>query len=196
MGNREDLLAGARKAILERGLAKVTARDIASAAGVSLAAIGYHFGSKDRLVTEAVLEAMGTEIGDDFEEVIRVAATGRAPAESLAPTMDGLLGILEQNRDQLLLGMENGMVASRSPETQVYMAEATERACSELAVSLRESFPDLAEEDALAVAKFYFTMFQGIAVMWLIAPGTNLITGAELTRVFRVLGADPTPRAG
>lgn len=76
------------------------------------------------------------------------------------------------------------------------MAEATERACSELAVSLRESFPDLAEEDALAVAKFYFTMFQGIAVMWLIAPGTNLITGAELTRVFRVLGADPTPRAG
>jgi AcrR family transcriptional regulator len=49
MGNREDLLAAAKKVILERGLAKVTARDIAGAAGVSLAAIGYHFGSKDRL---------------------------------------------------------------------------------------------------------------------------------------------------
>lgn len=33
MGNREDLLAGARKAIIERGVAKTTARDIAAAAG-------------------------------------------------------------------------------------------------------------------------------------------------------------------
>ncbi|MQY30404.1 TetR/AcrR family transcriptional regulator [Nocardia aurantia] len=188
MGNREDLLAGARKAILERGLAKVTARDIASAAGVSLAAIGYHFGSKDRLIAEAVLEAMGTEIGDDFEAVIRAAAAGRTPAESLAPTVDGLLGILERNRDQLVLGMENGMAATRSPETQVIMADATDRACVELAATLRESFPDMAEEDASAVAKFYFTMFQGIAVLWLLAPATNLITGAEFARVFRALG--------
>ncbi|MBF6246937.1 TetR family transcriptional regulator, partial [Nocardia elegans] len=64
MGNREDLLDGARKAILERGLAKVTARDIAAAAGVSLAAIGYHFGSKDRLITEALTEGMGEDVGD------------------------------------------------------------------------------------------------------------------------------------
>ena len=49
MGNREDLFAGARQVILERGVAKATAREIANAAGVSLAAIGYHFGSKDEL---------------------------------------------------------------------------------------------------------------------------------------------------
>ena len=55
MGNREDLLAGARRVIIERGVAKVTARDIASAAGVSLAAIGYHFGSKEQLITEALM---------------------------------------------------------------------------------------------------------------------------------------------
>ena len=29
MGNREDLLAGARRVIIERGVANVTARDIA-----------------------------------------------------------------------------------------------------------------------------------------------------------------------
>ena len=59
MGNREDLLAGARKVIIERGAAKATARDIAAAAGVSLAAIGYHFGSKERLITEALTGAVG-----------------------------------------------------------------------------------------------------------------------------------------
>ena len=31
MGNREDLLSGARRVILERGVAKATARDIAVA---------------------------------------------------------------------------------------------------------------------------------------------------------------------
>ncbi|MCX4091539.1 TetR/AcrR family transcriptional regulator [Nocardia sp. alder85J] len=187
MGNREDLLAGARKAILERGLAKVTARDIATAAGVSLAAIGYHFGSKDRLITEAVLEVMGTGIGDDFEAAIRQGAAGRSPAESVVPTMDGLVAILAKNRDQLALAMENGMVTARTPETQLMMAEATEHACADLAITLRESFPDLAEDDARAVAKFYFTIFQGVALLWLLAPTTSLLTGAELARAIRVL---------
>ena len=38
--------------MLEKGYARTTARDIASAAGVSLAAIGYHFSSKEALLTE------------------------------------------------------------------------------------------------------------------------------------------------
>ncbi len=70
MGNREDLLAGARQVILERGVAKATARDIAAAAGVSLAAIGYHFGSKDELVTAALMESLGSGIGDEMESVV------------------------------------------------------------------------------------------------------------------------------
>ena len=45
MGNREALLLGAKCCLLEKGLARTTARDIGGAAGVSLAAIGYHFRS-------------------------------------------------------------------------------------------------------------------------------------------------------
>jgi AcrR family transcriptional regulator len=48
MGNREELIAGAKRCLIEKGFARTTARDIASASGVSLAAIGYHFGSKAR----------------------------------------------------------------------------------------------------------------------------------------------------
>src|SRR6185437_10410782 len=50
MGNREDLLEGAKRCLLEKGYRATTARDIAAASGVSLAAIGYHFGSKEALM--------------------------------------------------------------------------------------------------------------------------------------------------
>ena len=63
MGNREDLLAGAKRCLIERGWAHTTVRDIASAAGVSHAAIGYHFGSKDALLTQALVEAVDRNFG-------------------------------------------------------------------------------------------------------------------------------------
>ncbi|MGH3648185.1 MAG: TetR/AcrR family transcriptional regulator, partial [Micromonosporaceae bacterium] len=50
MGNREALLEGAKRCFHEKGYARTTARDIAQASGVSLAAIGYHFGSKEALM--------------------------------------------------------------------------------------------------------------------------------------------------
>ena len=49
MTNRDALLLAAKKCLLEKGLNRTTARDIASAAGVSLAAIGYHFFARKRL---------------------------------------------------------------------------------------------------------------------------------------------------
>jgi AcrR family transcriptional regulator len=45
MGNREDLLAGALECLKTKGWTRTTVRDIAAAAGVNHAAIGYHFGS-------------------------------------------------------------------------------------------------------------------------------------------------------
>ena len=59
MGNREDLIAGAKRCLIEKGYARTTARDIAAASGVSLAAIGYHFGSKDALMNQAIYEFVG-----------------------------------------------------------------------------------------------------------------------------------------
>jgi AcrR family transcriptional regulator len=65
MGNREDLLAGAKQCLIERGWARTTVRDIAAAAGVNHAAIGYHFGSREALLTQAVMAAMD-ELGDEM----------------------------------------------------------------------------------------------------------------------------------
>jgi AcrR family transcriptional regulator len=75
MGNREDLIAGAKRCLIEKGYAHTTARDIAAASGVSLAAIGYHFGSKDALMNQAVFEA----VGDWGDELQRAFGGGGAP---------------------------------------------------------------------------------------------------------------------
>jgi AcrR family transcriptional regulator len=42
VGNREQLLEAAKRCLYEKGYSRTTARDIATAANVSLAAIGYH----------------------------------------------------------------------------------------------------------------------------------------------------------
>ncbi|MEV4512009.1 TetR/AcrR family transcriptional regulator [Dactylosporangium sp. NPDC049525] len=60
MGNKEKLLDGALQCLLDKGYARTTARDVASAAGVSLAAIGYHFGTTDALLNAALDQAMET----------------------------------------------------------------------------------------------------------------------------------------
>lgn len=89
VGNREDLLAGAKRCLLEKGYRATTARDIAAASGASLAAIGYHFGSKEALMNRAVYEAVG-EWGETFEQAMaqwlidpKTAPTGQELTEAL-----------------------------------------------------------------------------------------------------------------
>src|SRR5438874_13599388 len=72
MGNREDLIAGAKRCLIEKGYARTTARDIAAASGVSLAAIGYHYGSKEALMNRAVYEAVG-DWSEGFEQALAAA---------------------------------------------------------------------------------------------------------------------------
>jgi AcrR family transcriptional regulator len=72
MGNREDLIAGAKRCLLEKGYAATTARDIAAASGVSLAAIGYHFGSKDALMNQAVFDSIG-DWADELQRAMTAA---------------------------------------------------------------------------------------------------------------------------
>jgi AcrR family transcriptional regulator len=49
---RSAILEAAERLYADRGFADVTLRDIVAAAGVNLAAVNYHFGSKDELIAE------------------------------------------------------------------------------------------------------------------------------------------------
>ncbi|MEV0248296.1 TetR family transcriptional regulator [Nocardia sp. NPDC050712] len=189
MGNREDLLAGARKAIMERGVAKTTARDIAAAAGVSLAAIGYHFGSKDRLVTEALAEALGTGIGDAMEALIRETA-GRPLTEAFTTMVDGLPAVFADNREAMLASMENMLRVARSAESQAFMAESLPGAYLDIARSLLETHPQLTAEQADDVAALYFSLTQGLSILWMISDGQAMPPGARLVAAMTALAPE------
>src|ERR1700712_773875 len=70
MGHREDLMEGAKRCLYERGYSRTTARDIVTASGTNLASIGYHYGSKEKLLNKALSEATG-DWGEQLDRVLQ-----------------------------------------------------------------------------------------------------------------------------
>ncbi|KQZ11259.1 transcriptional regulator [Agromyces sp. Root1464] len=194
MGNREDLLAGARRVIVERGVAKATARDIATAAGVSLAAIGYHFGSKEQLITEALMESLGDGIGDSMEAV--VGETAALPLlDGFAALWNRMPEVFAANREPLLASLDNTVRVLRDPEASRHLAEAAGEGYLGIAEQLRAARPELSDEQVDAVAKLDFALVQSLGILWLLAPD-SLPSGDELARAVAVIsGAEPPAAA-
>src|SRR5437588_1514213 len=53
--HREQLVKGAIRCLQTKGYARTTSRHIPAASGANLASIGYHFGSKEALLNEAMI---------------------------------------------------------------------------------------------------------------------------------------------
>ncbi|WP_018969309.1 TetR/AcrR family transcriptional regulator [Rubritalea marina] len=58
MNTRDQILASAWNLFTERGFEDVSVRDVTSDAGVNLASVNYHFGSKDGLIQEVVKQVL------------------------------------------------------------------------------------------------------------------------------------------
>ncbi|WP_253772908.1 TetR/AcrR family transcriptional regulator [Goodfellowiella coeruleoviolacea] len=119
MGNREDLLAGATRCLIERGWARTTVRDIAAAAGVSHAAIGYHFGSREALLTQALVLAM-EELSAELDRVGRSADPERRWA--------ALISTFTSHRALWVANLEALVQAERSPELREHLVAGQRQA--------------------------------------------------------------------
>src|SRR5207302_11259415 len=58
ISHKEQLIEGAIECLQTKGYARTTARDIAAASSANLASIGYHFGSKESLLNEALMRIL------------------------------------------------------------------------------------------------------------------------------------------
>ncbi|MFN2505032.1 MAG: TetR/AcrR family transcriptional regulator [Acidimicrobiales bacterium] len=100
---RDRLLRATRACVTDRGVAGTTSRAITSAAGANLAAITYHFGSKDDLVAEALLEGIREAVApalavlgrDDLEPPVRVALAVEALRSAFAEASSSAPGYVE-----------------------------------------------------------------------------------------------------
>ncbi|MFI5715126.1 TetR/AcrR family transcriptional regulator [Nocardia sp. NPDC051750] len=192
MGNKEDLLAAARSCIYERGFAATTARDIATKAGVSLAAIGYHFGSKDRLLTEAFTDETGRVIGDDLEDRIRATA-GQSPGAAFSQVWEGIAELFARNREVLVASVENLARVHRTPSEQARMGELSEFGIAEIATTLAETHPEMDPPHARALAGLYMIVLNGLVMQWMSHPEGALPTGAQLGAAISALSGGKGP---
>lgn len=96
---RSAILAAAERLYAERGFGDVTLRDIVAEASVNLAAVNYHFGSKDELIAELFVTRSLATNRERLNELKAAEETGGgcAPIEQIfralvGPTLRGCLG--------------------------------------------------------------------------------------------------------
>src|SRR5918998_3796612 len=77
--NRANLIEGTLRCLERLPPERVTARAIAAESGANLASISYHFGSKDELVTEAVIAGLDRWLAEIARRLDELGA--RAPEE-------------------------------------------------------------------------------------------------------------------
>ncbi|MFY7067919.1 TetR/AcrR family transcriptional regulator [Nocardiopsis changdeensis] len=187
MSQREDLLAGARRCLVEKGYAKTTARDIAAASGAHLASIGYHFGSKDALMNAAVLEASG-EWGDVFTRAVR-ASRAEAPEDRMRVLLTSLLETLPEQRDLLVSSVQAFGQAQFDESMRAALAAGIDEGRRELAALVLDLPADGIDPAVVAgVGSVLYNLVAGYVLQYLVAPD-SLPTAEQALAGLRALTA-------
>lgn len=188
MSQKEQLLAGARTCLIERGYAHTTARDIAAASGANLASIGYHFGSKDALLNAAVVELVeewGDRITGAVEEV-----HAPTPAERLEEFVRGILAAGPDERKVVLASVQAFAQAEFIPEIRDQLRNTYARGRVDLAALVLDvSRDEVTDEQAATVGSVSLSLINGAVLQWLIDP-VAAAGAARITDVVRTLSGN------
>jgi AcrR family transcriptional regulator len=169
MGNREALLAGAKRCIVEKGYAHTTARDIVAASGTNLASIGYHFGSKDALLDAAILDSFD-DWDDDVEAALRDHHDG-SPADRLAAFLDVVIEKVRTDRAVVAASLQWVAQIEFSGTVRRELAEAYARARrSFAAMVLGVAEDEVDDESVRAVGSLGLALVNGLVLQWLVDP--------------------------
>ncbi len=178
--NREALLEGALRCLQERGFARTTARDIVAAAGTNLGAIGYHYGSTERLLNMALL----TGFERWFAELAHAAGSAAEETQPLVAIAGALPSTFEHNRPLVRAFVEALAQAEHSTEIRDGLLGAYERG-RELVIGLLPT--DTANSPGTrSVASLVLAVFDGLLIQWLLDP-EQAPNGEELTALAAVL---------
>lgn len=168
---RDALVRGAVACLREKGFARTTARDVVAAAGVNLGAIGYHFGSMDALLAEAVSSVFR-------EWLFRVRPTVTELTDEGASFADLLLGVAREGaaifpdgRKDAAAFLEGVALAERSEALRDQMAEDYESLRQLAAGLIHMAVGDaVAEEERRGLASIFIALDTGLMVQALLDP--------------------------
>jgi AcrR family transcriptional regulator len=187
--HRTRLLQAARTLLREREYGNISARDLVAASDTNLGSIGYHFGSKEALLNEAIglaLEDWAQTIGN----AIRVDAGGGLPA-LMASSMRAVLDEHESIRPYYLAFIEALARSARSPELREQLAAHYRRQRERIAGWILEALGDdaIAAADARHLASMLLATADGMLIQSFVdhddTPGSRELaraTGFALAR--------------
>ncbi|GAA4215224.1 TetR/AcrR family transcriptional regulator [Microbispora amethystogenes] len=188
MGHREDLLEGAKRCLREKGYARTTTRDIVAVSNTNLASIGYHFGSKENLLNEALIDALG-EWGKELEGAL-AAAIGQdgGALERFESIWSRLVELFANDRALCAANIEVFAQIEHVPTVRQVLADGLEQGREGLGRLFGTVSEDTDQETARAVGSFYQALVTGVMVQWLIDPG-HAPSGHDLTVALRQIAA-------
>ena len=148
---RSAILAAAERLYADRGFGDVTLRDIVAEANVNLAAVNYHFGSKDELIAELFVTR---SIATNRERLRELKAAeeqggGRAPLDVIlhalvGPTLRGCLGP-ENQRSAAARFMIRASIESVPPIRRIKNREIDH--LRKFAAAMRRALPDRSDAE-------------------------------------------------
>jgi AcrR family transcriptional regulator len=181
ISHREQLLQGAIDCLRAKGYSRTTARDIAAAAGANLASIGYHFGSKEALLNEAILRTC-----DQWTERLGEAAFADAASSPLGQMAASWVAMRE-SFDELrpvLVGLIEAVAQSAwSVELREKLAAHYLGSRERVGAMVRQSLGEDLESDGvdpLVIASFLIAVCDGLVLQWLLDPDQTP-SGEQLT---------------
>ena len=148
---RTAILAAAERLYADRGFGDVTLRDIVAAANVNLAAVNYHFGSKDELIAELFVTRSIATNRERLNELKRAEEAGGGRADIAAilralvgPTLRGCLGP-ERERSTAARFMIRASIESVPPIRRIKNREVDH--LRKFAAAMRRALPGREEAD-------------------------------------------------
>lgn len=175
--NRSELIEGTLRCLERLPPEKVTARAIADESGANLASITYHFGSKDELVTEAVIAGLDRWLAEIARRLDELEA--RAPEDRLRAAF-GVVADSRRRHEGLARTFLGAMAkASHDERVRELLTEGFRRTRGEVATVLGLG-ADAAGRDA---AGLLLALFNGLLFQSLVDPGLAIegrrMTGAQ-----------------
>jgi AcrR family transcriptional regulator len=117
--SRDLLIETAERLFAERGIDAVSLRSVMAAAGTNVAAVHYHFGSKDALV-EALIQSRSGEVGRRREPLLqRVEALPHPTARDLAEAFVRPVAEMALGGNDGWVRFVHGVLVTRHPAFEV-----------------------------------------------------------------------------
>jgi AcrR family transcriptional regulator len=114
---KEAIRNAAAELFAEKGFAATSTREICQRAGITKPVLYYHFGNKEQLYEELVLDASN----EHQKELRRATLRGRTPREKLVEVLTAIFGFMRRNRALSRMAMRMAFAPERESPAINYL---------------------------------------------------------------------------